>query len=232
MRPDWPEALNNLGVALKSAGRFDEAILSYGRALSLQPGRADATSNTGLALHELGRANEAVFWLRRAVALQPKSAVYHNNLGTALGDSGRADRAMASFRDRRRSLPPAMLAGLAGLPGVRLVSLQKTGPAAPLPLKLIDSMAEMADFADTAALVEALDLVISVDTAVAHLAAALGKPVWLLDRFAPCWRWLTGRRDSPWYPTLRIFRQPSPGDWQSVISEVGQGLRRLAASAQ
>jgi ADP-heptose:LPS heptosyltransferase len=88
-------------------------------------------------------------------------------------------------------------------------------------------MDEMEDFADTAALIANLDLVISVDTAVAHLAAGLGKPVWLLDRFDPCWRWLLGRRDSPWYPTLRIYRQPKPGDWDSVLAEVSEDLRRL-----
>jgi ADP-heptose:LPS heptosyltransferase len=85
------------------------------------------------------------------------------------------------------------------------------------------------DFADTAALVENLDLVISVDTAVAHLAGALGKPIWLLNRFAPDWRWLLDRHDSPWYPTLRQFRQPSPGDWTSVVLVVREALQRLAA---
>ena len=72
-----------------------------------------------------------------------------------------------------------------------------------------------------------LDLVVSVDTAVAHLAAALGKPVWLLDRFDPCWRWLTGRTDSPWYPSLRIYRQRNPGDWDAVVAAVVRDLRDL-----
>lgn len=76
------------------------------------------------------------------------------------------------------------------------------------------------DFADTAALVENLDLVITVDTAIAHLAGALGKPVWLMNRFASCWRWLLNRADSPWYPTMRLFRQPSLGDWKSVVADV------------
>jgi ADP-heptose:LPS heptosyltransferase len=89
-------------------------------------------------------------------------------------------------------------------------------------------MDEMGDFADTAALIANLDLVISVDTAVAHLAAALGKPVWLLDRFDACWRWFVGRRDSPWYPTLRLYRQPRAGDWEAVLAEVARDLRDLA----
>jgi ADP-heptose:LPS heptosyltransferase len=96
---------------------------------------------------------------------------------------------------------------------------------------MIDFMEEMIDFADTAALIANLDLVISVDTAVAHLAAALGKPVWLLDRFDACWRWLDGRRDSPWYPSLRLYRQRRPGDWDSVLAEVIHDLRRFATTA-
>jgi ADP-heptose:LPS heptosyltransferase len=90
-------------------------------------------------------------------------------------------------------------------------------------------MGEIGDFADTAALIVNLDLVISVDTAVAHLAAALGKPVWLLDRFDSCWRWLRGRRDSPWYPTLRLYRQPDPDDWGSVLTDVVRDLRGVAS---
>jgi tetratricopeptide (TPR) repeat protein len=130
--------------------------------------------------------------------------------------------------DRRRSLAPERLAPLFKVPGVRFFSLQKIGPAAPASLPMTDFMAEIQDFADTAALVANLDLVISVDTAVAHLAAALGRPVWLLDRFDSCWRWLTGRRDSPWYPSLRIYRQPAPGDWDPVLAEVAADLRGLA----
>ncbi len=127
--------------------------------------------------------------------------------------------------DRRRSMAPEHLAPLAGIPGLRLFSLQKDGPPAPAELDLVDVMGEMEDFADTAALVATLDLVLAVDTAMAHLAAALGKPVWLLDRFDSCWRWLGPREDSPWYPTLRRFRQPSPGDWAGVVGAVCDELR-------
>jgi tetratricopeptide (TPR) repeat protein len=127
--------------------------------------------------------------------------------------------------DRRRSLAPNRLAPLFKVRGLRFVSLQKGGPQAPSEFPLTDVMDEMQDFADTAALIANLDLVISVDTAVAHLAAALGKPVWLLDRFDACWRWFTGRRDSPWYPGLRLYRQPQSGDWESVLEEVTDDLR-------
>ncbi len=128
--------------------------------------------------------------------------------------------------DRRRSLELAQLAPLGEIPGAVFVSLQK-GPAGaqtPVGPTLHDFTEELSDFADTAALVAALDLVISVDTSVVHLAGALGKPVWVLDRFDSCWRWLTGRTDSPWYPTLRLFRQPSAGDWTSVIAETRNAL--------
>jgi hypothetical protein len=131
--------------------------------------------------------------------------------------------------DRRRSIPPDLLAPLLAIPGLCFVSLQKDGPAPPADFELIDPMAEVTDFADTAALVEGLDLVISVDTSVVHLAGALGKPVWLLDRFDHCWRWIDGRGDSPWYPGLRIYRQPRAGDWESAVAEASRDLRALAA---
>ena len=84
------------------------------------------------------------------------------------------------------------------------------------------------DFAATAAIVAALDLVISVDTAVVHLAGALGRPVFLLDRYDNCWRWLSGRADSPWYPTLRIFRQDHLGAWSGPMARAAAALRALA----
>jgi tetratricopeptide (TPR) repeat protein len=141
------------------------------------------------------------------------------------------DRPARAAMDRRRSLGGDRLAGVLGVPGVRFVSLQKDGPRLPPASPVIDMMPAMADFADTAALVAGLDLVIAVDTAVAHLAGALGRPVWMLDRFDPDWRWMMGRRDSPWYPTLRIYRQPRPGDWESVLAEVVRDLGGLASRA-
>ena len=131
--------------------------------------------------------------------------------------------------DARRSVDLSVLTPLA-LPGVALVSLQKTtGPkdaVQPVPagMALHDWTSELADFADTAALVAALDLVVTVDTAIVHLAGALGRPVWLLNRFDADWRWLRGRDDSPWYPTLRQFRQTAPGDWAGVVARVAAAL--------
>ncbi|MDR3411401.1 MAG: tetratricopeptide repeat protein [Formivibrio sp.] len=132
--------------------------------------------------------------------------------------------------DRRRSMPPEMLTSLFDITGLHFFSLQKDGPAAPEVFPIINLMGGMKNFADTAALIANLDLVISVDTAVAHLAAALGKPVWLLNRFDSCWRWLAGRRDSPWYPTLRLYQQPQPGDWNSVMAEITSDLRRFVGA--
>jgi tetratricopeptide (TPR) repeat protein len=129
--------------------------------------------------------------------------------------------------DKRRSISPDRLAPLLEIPGLRFFSLQKDGPLVPADFTLIDLMGEMGDLADTAALIANLDLVISVDTAVAHLAAALGKPIWLLNRFDSCWRWLAGRRDSPWYPTLRLYHQPQPDDWNSVVTEIVRDLFAL-----
>ncbi|MBC6423417.1 MAG: hypothetical protein GDA38_19300 [Hormoscilla sp. SP12CHS1] len=90
--------------------------------------------------------------------------------------------------------------------------------------RLIDLDAELQDFADTAAAMQQLDLIITVDTAVAHLVGALGKPVWTLLPFAPDWRWMRARADSPWYPTMRLFRQFQPGDWTGVFVEVKAAL--------
>ena len=128
-----------------------------------------------------------------------------------------------------RSCPLATFAPLAGIGGVTFYGLQK-GPQAnqPVPpgLRLIQMGDELADFADTAALVSNLDLVISVDTSVAHLAGGLGRPVWTLISCNPGFQWLRDRTDSPWYPTMRLFRQPARGDWDSVITQVVEALSR------
>ena len=89
-------------------------------------------------------------------------------------------------------------------------------------------MDQLKDFTDTAALIENLDLVVTVDTSTAHLAAAMGKPVWILNRFDSCWRWLLERQDSPWYPTVTLFTQKTPGDWDEVIARVKDELLILS----
>jgi hypothetical protein len=128
--------------------------------------------------------------------------------------------------DRNRSMPAAALRSLGGISDVHFFSLQKeAGDKPDLPLDAwTDLTADLRDFADTAAMIDALDLVITVDTSVAHLAGALGKPVWTLLAIAPDWRWLLHRDDSPWYPTMRLFRQGAAGDWAEVIGRVREAL--------
>jgi hypothetical protein len=134
-------------------------------------------------------------------------------------------------RDRERSIGLRSFLPLFDAFGadVTFVSLQKD--VRPEDAALLRNRADildygdaLEDFSDTAALISQLDLVISVDTSVAHLAGALGKPVWILLTYFPDWRWLLGRDDSPWYPTARLFRQDESRSWASVIARVGQAL--------
>jgi tetratricopeptide (TPR) repeat protein len=147
------------------------------------------------------------------------------------GDPRPHDRA-AYLTDRRRSLSFAQIAPLFDVQGVDFVSLQKGAGARQidLALPLFDPTVELKDFADTAALIANLDLVIAADTSVAHVAGALGKPVWILSRFDGCWRWLLGRDDTPWYPAARIFRQAMPGAWEPVIDRVAEALGTLSGA--
>jgi tetratricopeptide (TPR) repeat protein len=131
--------------------------------------------------------------------------------------------------DRDRSVPFAYFGPLAKVAGVTFFALQKddAGMQAknpPAGMELIDHTADLVDFAATAALIQNLDLVITVDTSIAHLAGALGKPVWVLIPFAPDWRWLLRREDSPWYPTMRLFRQKRIREWSEVFDRVGKEL--------
>ncbi|MFM0335962.1 tetratricopeptide repeat protein [Paraburkholderia fungorum] len=136
--------------------------------------------------------------------------------------------------DARRSITFERLAPILEVPNVRFFSLQK-GPAAQQlahgasTQNIVDYSEELGDFADTAALVANLDLVISVDTSTAHLAGALDKPVWILNRFDTCWRWMLERTDTPWYPRATLFRQPALGDWDSVILAARDALATLSA---
>jgi tetratricopeptide (TPR) repeat protein len=131
--------------------------------------------------------------------------------------------------DQTRSISLQQLAAFAAVQGVKFFGLQKD-PAAqhakhpPAGLKLVDLGPQLKDFADTAAVMSLLDLIITTDTSVPHLAGALGEPVWVMLQFVPDFRWLVDRPDSPWYPSMRLFRQPAPGDWDSVIAQVVEAL--------
>ncbi len=138
-----------------------------------------------------------------------------------------------NVKDKDRSIPLHTFSPLTDIAGVQLVSLQKEEAAEQLRetgWDIQDWMKMCDDYMDTAALVAELDLVISVDTSVAHLAGALGKPVWLLNRYESEWRWMLDREDSPWYPTMKIFRQRERGNWASVISRVAEELARVTRS--
>jgi tetratricopeptide (TPR) repeat protein len=134
--------------------------------------------------------------------------------------------------DAQRSLPAEALSVLSGIPHVQFYSLQLQPAAWPPGLDMIDRMDGVQDFADTAARIAGLDLVIAADTAVAHLAATMGKPVWLLSRFRGCWRWLHDRPDSPWYPTLRVLRQTEPRNWDPILVQVRRDLAALQPPAR
>jgi hypothetical protein len=137
--------------------------------------------------------------------------------------------------DTSRSTSLASFEPLGSVPGVALVALQK-GPSqaqaagyygrAPL----VSLGPEIRNFDDTMAVLEAIDVLVSVDTGVVHLAGAMGRPTWVLLPYAPDWRWLIGRSDSPWYPSIRLFRQPTPNAWAPAVEQIVASLRELAAS--
>lgn len=137
------------------------------------------------------------------------------------------DNQVAAHDKSSKSIPVGLLSDLMEMRGGCFVSLQKHESSDTLSkLGLVDFSLQLTDFAETAALVENLDLVITIDTAVAHLSGALGKPTWVLLRHVADWRWFLDREDSPWYPSARLFRQGMAGDWQSVIQAVRQDLDR------
>jgi len=167
-------------------------------------------------------------WRRR---LDPDAAL-HVGLVWASGISPALGKGFVESA-RARSLPLAALGALGSVRGARFYSLQKGPPAAeaaapPDGLRLLDWSNELHDFIDTAALICALDLVVTCDTSISHLAGALGKPVWVLVNKPPSWRWLRNRDDSPWYPTMRLFRQASEGDWGAPVAAVAAALSTSA----
>ncbi|BBK39176.1 hypothetical protein STAQ_42540 [Allostella sp. ATCC 35155] len=158
-------------------------------------------------------------------------------VGLVWAGDARPHLPMSNATDRRRSIRLENLAPLFAVERAAFVSLQfgaRGGDRDRVAFAraMSDPMPEVRDFTDTAAIVEQLDLVITVDTAVAHLAGALGRPVWLLSRFDGCFRWLAGRDDTPWYPTMRLFRQEAPGEWTPVVRRVAEALEQAVAGTK
>jgi tetratricopeptide (TPR) repeat protein len=167
----------------------------------------------------------AEYWQRR---MNPKS----NSLKIGLVWAGNPSH----LNDNVRSIHLSQLAPLAQNNRAQFYSLQKGAPGGQVrdvagSFTVADLTPDLVDFADTAALIANLDLVIGVDTSVVHLAGALGKQVWVLLPLAPDWRWMMHRSDSPWYPTMRLFRQQKRGDWQTPVREMAEALRGLDVSA-
>jgi hypothetical protein len=161
-----------------------------------------------------GRLGATLETLPAAPYLRPVSAWPPLSQGFKVGLATHGNPAFAE--DHRRSLSPQAKAVLRDLP-VGAVDLDPAVSGA-------------ADFADTAGIIDQLDLVVAVDTSVAHLAGAMGKPCWLLLAHEADWRWLRGREDSPWYPSMRLYRQPRPGDWAAVVDRVAADVAALAAA--
>lgn len=180
-------------------------------------------------------------WRKRGLArfgdaFSPKGAFpfFPNGLKVGLVWGGRPTGRNEVLSLQHRSCGLEQFAPLADVPGVVLYGLQKGPPAAQvgrLPRQILAGNLgeQFEDFCDTAAAVENLDLVISIDTSVAHLAGAMGRPVWLLLKTDADWRWLLDRSDSPWYPTMRLYRQRRAGDWAEVLDRVAAELSRLVA---
>jgi len=151
-------------------------------------------------------------------------------VGLCWGGNPRPGSADAARLDARRSLPAHALREIVAVPGATFVSLQKgsaRAESAALGDALVDWTDELGDFAETAALMANLDLVVSVDTSVVHAAGAIGVPVWMLDRFDNCWRWGTDAARPGWYGGLRVFRQTTFGDWTAPLAELAAALRSV-----
>jgi hypothetical protein len=145
------------------------------------------------------------------------------------------------MHDKGRSIPLGAFAPLAEIPGIRLISLQKrpgieqiTGTPFGTRIETPLNASDVSDkaFSDTSAVIANLDLVVASDSMIAHLAGALGRPVFVALRQIPDWRWLLGRADCPWYPTMRLFRQTTDGDWQTVFTQIAAAVRERAAQPQ
>jgi len=185
--------------------------------------RTTADTIPGVVPYLRPESGRVAYWRK---TLAPYESQFHVGVVWA-GNAGHAN-------DRNRSIPFERLAALSSVHGVKYISLQKLEEgdiraASPGVLPLADWTGDLHDFADTAALISQLDLLITVDTAVAHVAGALNTPVWMMVPFIPDWRWLLHRSDSPWYPSMRLFRQTARRDWGEVIADVCSSLQEVSS---
>jgi tetratricopeptide (TPR) repeat protein len=174
----------------------------------------------------------------RSLAWRERVAMLGDGMRVGLvwaGSPRRGEELAVRLTDARRSTTLATLAPLLEVPGVSFVSLQKGAGVEELRSgnfpTIYDADPELHSFADTAALVANLDLVICVDTSVSHLVGGMGKPVWMLSRYDGCFRWLEDRADSPWYPSMRIFRQGADRKWEPVVASVAKALAELTQTS-
>ena len=227
---EWSQAdlADRLEVSRQSVnaietGKFDPSLpLAFKTTLSTVPTHIPYLRSNAQKVH---------FWKQK---LGPKT---RPRVGLVWSGGFRADHPELWSVNNRRNIPLASLAPLRDA-DIEFYSLQKGQPAESELSQLtserwngphlIDHTNLLQDFADTAALIDNLDLVISVDTSTAHLTGALGKPVWILNRFDTCWRWLLERTDSPWYPTATLYRQERIGDWHGVVQRVRTDLMQFA----
>lgn len=211
------------GVSAVVESIGNQSVFDYSLPMMSAPLRLSTTLDTvPTAIPYLSAPASAVAYWRAALQTLPGAKI-----GLVWAGEPR------NLADSHRSIRLAEFEPILAIPGVSFISLQKGAPAIaeigllPSALRPLDVMDQCTDFADTAALIENLDLVITVDTAVAHLAGALGKPVWVLHRLGGCWRWLLDRTDSPWYPTARLFRQERRGHWADVVAAIAAELENL-----
>lgn len=200
---------------------------AFGTSLTTIPGRVPYLSADPV---------KAGYWRQRLGELT------NFRVGLVWNGGFRPDQPEVWATNERRNIPVKAFAPFFQHPHIDFFSLQKGEPAESeiggregefWPQGNFRNYAgELSDFSDTAALIENLDLVISVDTSTAHLSGALGKPTWLLNRYGTCWRWLEDREDSPWYPSVRLFRQQEPRNWVSVLDRVSRELSSIAKAAR
>lgn len=201
-----------------------------------QPGRCDGEMLAQVRAHVSLCSLPFVLGISGAEgAAVPYVTVPENRQGRFRERIGDADAALrvgivwagspGHLLDRYRSAPANAYAALSDLDRIAWFSLQKGAHDPMQTLPVVDLAPDLHDFADTAAAIADLDLILSVDTAVAHLAGAMGKPVWLLNGFGSYWLWQLERSDSPWYPTMRLFRQQRPDDWTSLFDDVRRALK-------